>query len=195
MKRSALKWLVLPLLLTSLVPAFAADPASSTSSTSTPASTNSPASATAPAPPLVHSPAASLLAKPVTLRGKLGDQAIQVHLHLKEQIDEGVEGDYFLFGRTQKILLAGEVDNNTLALEESENGTDISGQWDGKIDGNVIRGTWTSADASVTKSFEVTAVDVAATAAAAPKKSGKFARHGRKIARSTPVFTSVPIAK
>lgn len=185
MRRSALKRIISSLLLIAAVPAFAADSASSSAPTST----------TAPAPPLVHSPAASLLAKPVTLRGKLGDQAIQVHLHLKEQIDEGVEGDYFLFGRTQKILLAGEVDNNTLALEESENGTDISGQWDGKIDGNVIRGTWTSADATVTKPFEVAAVDIAATAAVAPKKSAKPARHAKRIARSTPVSISGPIAK
>ena len=151
-----------------------------------------------PAPPLVHSPAASLLAKPVTLRGKLGDQSIQVHLQLKEQVDEGIEGDYFLFGHSQKILLAGEVDNNTLSLEESENGTDISGQWDGKIDGNVSRGTWTSADASVTKPFEVTAVSSAATA---EKKSDKpahhahHAHHAKKIARTPPVSSIIPTAK
>ena len=172
-------------MLVALVPVFAADPAPSTP----------PASSTGTAPPLVHSPAASLLAKPVTLRGKLGDQAIQVHLHLKEQIDEGIEGDYFLFGRTQKILLAGEVDNNTLSMEESENGTDISGQWDGKIDGNMIRGTWTSADASVTKPFEVAAVDTAAVAAAVPKKIGKAVRHVKKIAGSTAVSNTAPIAK
>lgn len=151
-----------------------------------------PAWAADAAPPIVHSPAASLLAKPVTLRGKLGDQAIQVHLHLKEQIDEGVEGDYFLFGRTQKILLAGEVDNNTVALEESENGTDISGQWDGKIDGNVIRGTWTSADFNVTKPFEVTVVAATATA---EKKSDKPAAKRKTVARSNPASNAGPTVK
>ena len=133
------------------------------------------------APPLVHSPAASLLAKPVTLRGRLGDQAIQVNLRLKPQIDEGIEGDYFLFGRTQKILLAGEVDNDTVTLEESENGTDISGQWDGKIIGNVIRGTWTSADFNVTKPFEVSVI---AAIAAAEKPQDKPARKRKSVARS-----------
>lgn len=133
------------------------------------------------APPLVHSPAASLLAKPVTLRGKLGDQAIQVNLRLKPQIDEGVEGDYFLFGRSQKILLAGEVDNDTVALEESENGTDISGQWEGKITGNVIRGTWTSADFSITKPFEVSVI---AAIAAAEKPQDKPVRKRKSVARS-----------
>ena len=145
-----------------------------------------------PAPPLVHSPAASLLAKPVILRGKLGDQAIQVHLHLKEQVDEGVEGEYFLFGRSQKILLAGEVENNTLALEESENGTDISGQWDGKIEGKIIRGTWTSADASVTKPFEVIAID---TAAIADKKKTKSIPHQKKLAGTTNLPTAGATAK
>lgn len=173
--------LFLLVLLATVLSAFAVEPVVST--------------ATEPAPPLAHSPAASLLAKPLTLRGKLGDQAIQVHLQLKQQIDDGIEGDYFLFGRTQKILLAGEVDNNTLSLEESENGTDISGQWDGKIDGKVIRGTWTSADASVTKPFEVTAVEVAAVAVAAPNSDAKAARHGKKIARGAAVLTTVPIEK
>lgn len=143
-------------------------------------------------PPLVHSPAASLLAKPVTLRGTLGDQKIQVFLHLKEPVDEGVEGDYFVFGRWHKILLAGEVENNTLSLEESENGTDISGQWDGKIEGNTIRGNWISADNNVTKPFEVTVV---ATDATAEKKSDNVTKHRKKIARATGVSTPSPMAK
>ena len=144
------------------------------------------------APPLVHSPAASLLAKPVTLRGTLGDQKIQVYLHLKEQIDEGVEGDYFIFGRSHKILLAGEVDNNTVSLEESENGTDISGQWDGKIDGNILHGTWISADNTVTKPFEVTVI---ATDATAEKKSNNAAKHRKTVAGAHAVSTPNSLAK
>ena len=140
-------------------------------------------------PPLVHSPAASLLAKPVTLRGTLGDQKIQVYLHLKEPVDEGVEGDYFVFGRSHKILLAGEVENNTLSLEESENGTDISGQWDGKIDGNIIRGTWISADNVVTKPFEVTVVTTNATA---EKKSNKAVVHRKNFARTDTRTDTLP---
>lgn len=165
-----MKWLALSLLLACQSPVFTVDAA----------------------PPLVHSPSASLLAKPVTLRGKLGDQSIQVHLQLKQQVDEGVEGDYFLFGRSQKILLAGEVDNNTLSLEESENGTDISGQWDGKIDGNVIRGTWSSADASVTKPFELIAITMAATA---EKKTKKMAPQHKALAGTNTSPGISPTAK
>ena len=185
-----MKRVALLLLVGALAPAFGAETAVNPASK---AAINSAIKPVADeAAPLVHSPAASLLAKPVTLRGKLGDQAIQVHLQLKVQVDEGIEGDYFLFGRTQKILLAGEVDNNTLSLEESENGTDISGQWDGKIDGNVIRGTWTSADASMTKPFEVTAVTVAATV---EKKSEKPARHSRKVAGTSSFSVPGPATK
>lgn len=192
-----MKRLALALFLGGLTSAFAVEPVANSAANS---AVNAAVNSTVRPPvdsaaPLVHSPAASLLAKPVTLRGKLGDQSIQMHLQLKEQIDEGIEGEYFLFGRTQKVLLAGEVENNTLSLEESENGTDISGQWDGKIEGNVIRGNWTSADASITKPFEMTAVDIAATAAVAPKKSGKATRHTKKIARTAPIFNTVPTAK
>jgi hypothetical protein len=91
--------------------------------------------------------------KPVTLRGKLGDGDVQVNLHTKEQMEDGVEGEYFHFGRSQNILLAGEIDGEYLFMEESENGTDVSGQWDGKLAGDTISGEWQSADGKIKKSF------------------------------------------
>ena len=117
-----------------------------------------------PATPLAQSPAAALLARPATLRGTLGDAKVQMHLRLKVPADEGIEGDYFLFGQNLNVLLAGETENDVLTMEESENGSDISGQWNGKIEGRIIRGTWSSADGSVTKHFELTVVPTAATA-------------------------------
>ena len=91
--------------------------------------------------------------QPVALRGSLGDVAVQVRLRVKDDYAEGLEGEYFRFGRSQQILLAGEMDADGIFIEESENGTDISGQWEGKLDGESIRGTWTSADGDVTKPF------------------------------------------
>jgi hypothetical protein len=112
---------------------------------------------------------------PVALRGQLADAKVQVNLRFKADIADGVEGDYFLFGRSQKILLAGEIDADELALEESENGTDVSGQWNGTFDGKVLSGTWQSADGSVSKPFELTVVT----------GNGKPVRHQLKASRDS----------
>lgn len=113
------------------------------------------------------SAAPALLAEPAVLRGTLGDLKIQVNLRPKAGLDEGIEGEYFVFGHSQKILLAGELEGDSVLLEESENGTDVSGQWDGKRTGNIIEGTWTSADGSVSKPFIVKAIDAKASVAKA----------------------------
>jgi hypothetical protein len=104
--------------------------------------------------------APSLLSKPVALRGTLGDAMVQFNLSPKADVDGGFEGDYFLFGHTRKILLAGEADGDDLFFEESENGTDVSGQWEGKLSGGTFSGNWNSADGAVTKPFRLEAIDV-----------------------------------
>ena len=108
--------------------------------------------------PLAQSPAAALLARPVLLRGTLGEARIEMQLHMKANPDEGIEGDYRRADRSGRILLAGETENNAIALEESENGSDISGQWDGRVEGSIVRGTWLSADGSISKAFELKVV-------------------------------------
>lgn len=99
--------------------------------------------------------ATGLFSKPVVFRGTLGDTPIQFAVRPKAIADEGLEGEYFIFGRSQKILLAGELEDETLFLEESENGTSISGQWEGKLHGDVLQGTWKSADESVSRPFKL----------------------------------------
>ena len=118
----------------------------------------------------VASTAAPLFQKPVFLRGTLGDQNVQVNVRPKEQIDEGLEGEYFVFGRSLKILLAGEMEGTTLFMEESENGTDISGQWDGKLEGDTLNGSWMSADGLVTKPFNLKVIPAETSQPASPKK-------------------------
>ena len=93
--------------------------------------------------------------KPVALRGTLGSDTIQMNLRTKAEFEDGIEGDYFLFGSSQKVLLAGEIEGEDLFLEESVNGTDVSGQWEGKMAGDVISGEWLSADGKVSKPFQV----------------------------------------
>lgn len=96
-----------------------------------------------------------LFLKPVVLRGTLGDAQIQATLRTKQDFEDGVEGDYFLFGHSLRILLAGEIEGDELLLEESENGTDVSGQWVGKITGDLITGEWQSANGGIAKPFQL----------------------------------------
>jgi hypothetical protein len=99
--------------------------------------------------------ATGAFARPLTLRGKLGDKSIQMRLRPKAEADEGLEGEYFYFGQSAKILLAGEAEGDDLVMEESENGTDVSGQWEGKRQGDSLRGIWTSADGAVARPFDL----------------------------------------
>jgi hypothetical protein len=96
----------------------------------------------------------ALLGKAAVLRGTLGDDRIQ--LSLKPKADEdGLEGNYFVFGQSAQILLAGEVDQNDLMMEESHNGKDVSGQWEGSFKNGLLSGTWSTLDGSVTKPFSL----------------------------------------
>ena len=108
--------------------------------------------------------AGGMFARPVVLRGTLGDAQIQMKLQPKADPAEGIEGEYIVFGRSGHILLAGETESGGLLMEESENGTDVSGQWEGQHDGTAVRGTWQSADGSVSKPFVLSPVDTAASA-------------------------------
>lgn len=92
--------------------------------------------------------------EPVALRGTLGNDRVQVTLRAKTDGSGGVEGDYFIFGSGwRQILLAGEIEGNDVFLEESENGTDVSGHWDGTMSGDTISGTWQPAGGSESKPF------------------------------------------
>lgn len=115
------------------------------------ADASAPAPASIPVPAQVAPP--QLFSKPMVFRGTLGDKQVQLSIRPKNPADEGLEGEYFVFGSSQKVLLAGDGEGDALLLEESENGTDISGQWDGKLEGDTLSGNWTSADFSVTRPF------------------------------------------
>ncbi len=134
------------------------------------------AQVTAPAP---GSNVPALFHKPVFFRGVVGDINVQVNIRPKADIDEGIEGEYFIFGNSHKILLAGEIEGDQLFMEESENGTNISGQWDGKLEGDTLVGSWMSADGTITKPFTLKAVvqkPAAAPAHAAKKAASNTAK-------------------
>jgi hypothetical protein len=129
-----------------------------------------------PAMPLQSS---TLFAKPVILRGTLGNTAIQASVRPKPEAGDGLEGEYFIFGQSKKILLAGEIEGAEVFFEESENGTDVSGQWDGKWQGETIHGTWMSADGSISKPFLL-------------KKVQTGARPPKRIRQNEPSIESLP---
>jgi hypothetical protein len=95
--------------------------------------------------------AVQTLPKSLELHGTLGTQTIQMHLEVKPEEEDGWRGYYVVAGK--KILLAGEADGQSLSLEESENGIDVSGQWEGKWEGKLLRGTWSSEDGQRSLAF------------------------------------------
>ncbi|MFZ6813226.1 hypothetical protein ACO0K3_02080 [Undibacterium sp. Rencai35W] len=128
----------------------------------------------------VKTAAVSILKQAHQWRGKLGDDTVQMRLQPKVEDIDSVEGDYLVIGSSRnkgnKILLAGEVTGDVLSMEESEDGVDVSGQWDGKLEGKVLRGKWQSDDGKVVKDFVLEMVAVAsASANTAPTKSVKKA--------------------
>lgn len=106
------------------------------------------------------SAAKTLISKPVSLRGTLGDASIQVNLRAKPE-DDGVEGEYFYFGRSGNVLLAGEISGEDFLMEESENGTDVSGHWTGTLAGDTLSGEWESVDGKEKKPFSLRVIRAA----------------------------------
>ena len=97
-----------------------------------------------------------LFASPIELRGKLGVRPIRMYLRPKTEDRDSVEGSYIVERQSShKILLAGEVTLDKLSMEESVDGKDVSGQWDGNVQGNVVRGVWESADGSIQQEFSL----------------------------------------
>lgn len=115
--------------------------------------------------------AATVFAKPVVLRGTLGDKQIQMQLRPKEEFEGGVEGQYFAFGQSQQVLVAGELADDQLFMEESINGRDVSGDWVGVYKDGVLTGEWQSlAGDSKTFRLEVLPVPQSSTSAASAAK-------------------------
>ena len=112
-------------------------------------------------PPKAGARLAQLFVRPVTLRGTLNGAQIQMELHLKPGEEASLEGSYFLFGQNHKILLVGEFEEDALMMEESVNGKDVSGLWDGVYDGTVLSGNWSSLDGSVLHPFVLKVVPAA----------------------------------
>lgn len=107
-----------------------------------------------------------VFSRPLELRGYLGDVPVLMYLRPKTEDVDSVEGHYrvqphkaqHLSGKP--VLLAGEVSGNRLSMEESDDGKEVSGQWDGELQDGVIRGVWLSADERVQRHFELHLISV-----------------------------------
>ncbi|BAX57766.1 hypothetical protein [Burkholderia stabilis] len=84
----------------------------------------------APARPLRPNPEFARLPR---YEGMLGDRPIVVHLGPKKD-EEGVHGEYQFADTGEVVLLAGDRDGDTLEIEESNDGTNITGVWIGRFD-------------------------------------------------------------
>jgi hypothetical protein len=74
--------------------------------------------------------------------GTLGDRQIEMKLGAKSGAEDdgsGIHGEYQIVGSPAVILVAGDRDGDVLEIEESNDGTHITGNWIGKFaaDGSV----------------------------------------------------------
>ncbi|MFM0201608.1 hypothetical protein PQR53_17255 [Paraburkholderia fungorum] len=144
----------------------------------------------APAPiqlPLKPSPE---FAKFPRYAGMLGSRQIVLRLGAKTDDPAGVHGEYQYTDTGEVILIAGDRDGDTLEVEESNDGTHITGNWVGKFaaDGSVA-GDRMNVDDSDPQPFDLKplaagqAVPAAAKAAAAAQAS---AAAGAAVPTSSP---------
>jgi hypothetical protein len=68
--------------------------------------------------------------------GILGSHKIELLLGPKSDEPSGLHGEYHVLDTGAVVLVAGDRDGDTLALEESDDGTHITGQWVGQFSNN-----------------------------------------------------------
>ena len=89
--------------------------------------------------------------------GTLGSQPIRLRIGPKSDERDSFHGEYTLGTAPGVRLLAGEYEDETFLMEESDDGIRVSGNWEGTIDATgSVRGTWTDPyDPSVSLPFVI----------------------------------------
>lgn len=132
------------------------------------AAVNDPVKALAapPATPLPLKPNPEF-AKFPSYAGTLGSRRIVLRLGPKTDDPSGVHGEYQFADTGEVILIAGDREGDTLEVEESNDGTRITGNWVGKFapDGSV-QGDRMNVDDSDPQPFDLHPVGAAQTPAA-----------------------------
>ena len=81
-----------------------------------------------------------------TYVGTVGDKQVRMRIAPKTDTRDSLQGEYQIGDGKGVRLLSGEWDNGTFLMEESDDGTRVSGNWEGQIDRQgAVRGTWTDA--------------------------------------------------
>ena len=76
--------------------------------------------------------------------GVIGDVPIRMRLGRKTGEIDSVHGEYVAGDAAGVRLVTGEYENGGFLMEESDDGTHVTGTWEGAIDGHgIVRGTWT----------------------------------------------------
>nr|WP_254699901.1 hypothetical protein [Trinickia violacea] len=124
-----------------------------------------------PATPLPLKPSPEF-AKFPSYAGTLGSRRIVLRLGPKTDDPSGVHGEYQFADTGEVILIAGDRDGDTLEVEESNDGTHITGNWVGKFgpDGSV-QGDRMNVDDSDPQPFDLHPAGAAQTPAAVVKPS------------------------
>lgn len=121
------------------------------------ASKSSTASSPLPPPAVTLHPNPAFAGLP-TYEGTIGKRAIVLHLGEKTAPEDagGLHGEYRFQDTGQVVLVAGDAGDGVVELDESDDGTRISGQWVGKLgaDGQ-FKGVWSNVDESATESIEL----------------------------------------
>jgi hypothetical protein len=91
-------------------------------------------------------------------RGTLGGKNVQAIIDVEAGAEQSLTGTYFVFGEGTTVLLAGEFENDDLYLEESRDGKNVSGVWNGKIRGEHLVGTWSEDGDKAEVPFDLTRV-------------------------------------
>jgi hypothetical protein len=95
------------------------------------------------------------MARKSVWRGLRGADEVQMTLVPKADTLEAFDGTYFVFGEGRLILLAGEIEGAELVLEESIDGSAVSGQWIWLVAGEVYSGQWHGADGGASMPFSL----------------------------------------
>lgn len=79
-------------------------------------------------------------------KGSIGDVPIRMRLGPKPDERDSVQGEYH-YGTARAVQrVAGEYAEGAFLMEESDDGTTVTGMWEGQIDARgVVRGQWTDA--------------------------------------------------
>ncbi len=77
-------------------------------------------------------------------RGTFGSNAIEMTLTEDQDAEDSVHGWYVLLdsGHPERVQLAGEWEDDTLTMEESRNGIDVSGSWSAIFSDDGFTGQW-----------------------------------------------------